>query len=1066
MVVLLYSSIGGSPVVAWLVCPERPNELRSSTLPPGQRTSNILSPLFAKAPTLSHGEEEESLTRLQTVLGTLFESSLPDDPPHPHRLPMYDVLADIQKSLATKPNLLLEAPPGAGKTTLLPLAMLWWRLLSSRTRVQVGESCQTSPNNNQQQQQQPDNQTRKDSTTVQQIWVVEPRRVAARSAATRMSYLLGKEEVGTTVGYQMRGEVRGGRQTQINVVTIGILLQRLRSDPELHGIDAVVFDEFHERGVDSDVALALCRQTQQLWRTRNNNDLQIVVMSATLLGGGVTKQQQTTAGTEGEEVEEEDHDSPPLTAAAKLVRVLGGKESCDIIRSDGRQYPIVVYHANDVKWRRSRPLPLRILQKDRKELVNVMCDAIEQGILRAPAKGDVLAFLPGAAEIRRTVQQLSEILPAEIDVVPLYGTLSKEDQDYALFPTSVRRRVIVSSPIAEASLTLDRVTCVVDSGLRREPRCDVDTNMPRLVTTICSQASATQRAGRAGRVQDGICLRIYTQAEFENVMPEAANPEILSTDLSPTPLLLVEWGCSNQEEILRDIPFVDPPPKDSLETAVRLLNNLGALKGESNRLSITKLGQQVAALPTHPRIGTVLQQARNSQCTSISTLAAAVAVAFLLDDDTNVAVLNSTPNLVDRVTDLYRCSSSDVRSSFLWKSFLRFAARIGKDAAAAAEGVLDGEISLVEVAAAVGPSLLPGFIDLIGERKADASYGGSTYLLSLGRSARLDSPSGTSTMEPPSYAVVVETSTGDDAKTRIRAFASISKKDLLERSIEREIAFAVPSRGHEVRARRVRMIGSLELDSTPLPLPSPEKVSELLKDTIQSLGGYYVALTQALIPEKRSHVDSLFQRVRLAAKMTRDEGDRWPFVFLSLEGPKDEETEQAWETLVEPWLAPAGSLKNLDLLQILENSLSPEQRWILDHDFPTTIQAPDGSLIPVSYSTDPPSATAKLQQFFGTSESPRVGPRHSPMSVSLSLLSPAGKVVAQTIDLAYFWSETYPQVRAELRGRYAKHPWPEDPIKAEATRQTKKQLAQSAVTDKSDNATAPPDSKKKRSSRK
>ena len=696
-----------------------------------------------------------------------------------------------------------------------------------------------------------------------------------------------------------------------------------------------------------------------------------------------------------------------------------------------------------------------------------MCDAIEQGVLRAPAKGDVLAFLPGAAEIRRTVQRLSECLPPDIDVVPLYGALSKEEQDYALFPSSNRRRVIVSSPIAEASLTLDRVTCVVDSGLRREPRCDVDTNMPRLVTTVCSQASATQRAGRAGRVQDGICLRIYTQAEFENSMPEAGDPEILSTDLSPTTLLLVDWGCSNQEEIMHDMPFVDPPPKESLATAVRLLTDLGALRlnGES-RLSITKLGQQVAAIPTHPRIGTVLQKARDSQCAS--ALAAAVAVAFLLDDETNVGALNASPNLVDRVTDLYR-SLFDARNSFLLKSlFLRFAARIGKDATAAAQGVLDGHTSLVEVTAAVGPSLLPGFIDLIGERKADASYGGSTYLLSLGRSARLDNYGTTQHMEPPSYAVVVETSTGDDAKTRIRAFAAIAKEDLMERSIEREIAFTLPSRGHEVRARRVRMIGSLELDSTPLPLPSPETVSDILKDTIKSLGGYYVALMQALIPEKRSHVESLFQRVRLAAKMTRDDVDNWPAVFLLPESPKNEDTdcEQAWEKLVEPWLAPAGSLKNVDLFHILENSLSPEQRWKLDDDFPTTIRAPDGSLIPVSYATDPPSATAKLQQFFGTSESPRVGPSQSPISVSLSLVSPAGKVVAQTMDLAYFWSEIYPQVRAELRGRYAKHPWPEDPINAEATRQTKKQLAQSAITDKADKGSRPSDSKKKRSRRK
>jgi ATP-dependent helicase HrpB len=816
-------------------------------------------------------------------------------------------------------------------------------------------------------------------------------------------------------------------------------------DPELKGINVIIFDEFHERGIDSDVALALCKQTQQLWR----KDLQIVVMSATLLGSSKPRANK--------------NDGDSLSPAAKLVRALGGTEHCDIVRSDGRQYPITVYHSSDLKWsQQARPLPLRVLQKDRKELVNVMCDVIEQGIKRAPAKGDVLAFLPGGAEIRRTVQQLSGILPSDIEVVPLYGALSKEDQDYALFPKSGdNRRVIVSSPIAEASLTLERVTCVVDSGLRREPRCDVDTNMPRLVTTICSKASATQRAGRAGRVQEGLCLRIYTESEFEDSMAEDGDPEILSTDLCPTTLLLVDWGCSNQEEILHEIPFVDPPPKESLETAIRLLTELGALRDEDNRLSITKLGQKVAAIPTHPRIATVLQTARERN--NPSALAAAVAVAFLLDDDTSIGALNSGPNLVERVTGLYR-RTIDAESSLLKKSFLRYAARIGEDAKSAAAGVIQGETPLAEVAAAIGPALLPGFIDLIGERKGDASYGASTYLLSLGRSARLDNY-GASNVEIPPYVVVVETSTGDDGKVRIRAFAAIAKEVLMEWSTECEIAFSVPSRGHEVRARRVRRIGSLELDSTPLPSPSPEKVTEILKETINSLGDFDRALTQTMGPEERAKVENLFQRVRLAAKLTRDDDKSWPSVFLSPDNPDDEGNEGAWGALVEPWLAAAGSLKKVDLLTILQSSLSPEQQYQLDKDFPTMIQAPDGSQIPVSYSTDPPSATAKLQQFFGTSESPRVGPTHRPISVSLSLLSPAGKVVAQTIDLSFFWSETYPQVRAELRGRYAKHPWPEDPINAKATRQTKKQMDAAAIIPNMSEKESSSGSQKKRSKR-
>lgn len=923
-------------------------------------------------------------------------------------LPIYDVLADIQKSTSTKQNLLLEAPPGAGKTTVVPLAMLYWRFLlhSAKNVKQVMDEK---------------------LDTKSQIWLVEPRRVAVRSAANRMSQLLG-EQVGETIGYQMRGESRGGPQTQINVVTDGILLQRLRSDPELTGISVILFDEFHERNCNTDVALALCRQTQQVWREDERTPLQIVVMSATLLG---TLERS------------EDQEDMPLSPATKLVQVLGGPDNCDVLKSDGRQYPIKIQHSNDLKWKQARPLPLRVLQKDRKELVNVMCDAIQQGVMRAPAMGDVLVFLPGAGEIRRTLQQLQSsgyLANNDIEIVPLYGALPKDQQDYALYPSSDRRRVIISSPIAEASLTLERVTCVVDSGLRREPRCDVDTNMPRLITTICSKASATQRAGRAGRVREGLCLRIYSESEFEASMPEQADPEILSTDLCPTTLLLTEWGCSTKEEILTEIPFVDPPPRASLDTAVQLLVTLGSLHDKSNTLAITALGRKIAAFPTHPRIATVLQTARESK--DSATIAGAVAVAFMLDNEMGAQAPKSSLNLADCVVELFK-SSSDPRGSYAISSFRKYAARLGGDFKTSAQDAIDGKIPLADISMSIGRSLLAGFIDLIGERKGDASYGGSTYLLSLGRSARLDSDADSSADSPP-FVVVADTSTSDDGKVRMRAYAAVDKDDLMARSTEREIAFTVPSRGHEVRARRVRMVGSLELEFTPLPLPSQEMITSVLKETIESLGGYYKALTQVMAPDKRAQVENLCQRVQLASRVYGDTEDRsWPAIFLP------ESNETIWEEIVEPWLAPAGSLKKVDLFEILWNSLTPDQQWQLDRDFPVAIQAPDGSQIPISYAGEVPSATAKLQQFFGTSESPFVGPRENPHKVSLLLLSPGGKVVAQTIDLPFFWKETYPQVRAELRGRYAKHPWPEDPVVAQATRKTKKQMAAAGATTES-----------------
>jgi len=886
-------------------------------------------------------------------------------------LPIYSILDEVRDSIKTKPNLLLEASPGAGKTTIMPL------VLSSL------ESASKAYSN---------------------VIVLEPRRVATRSAAQRMANLV-KQSPGQGIGYAIRGESRISSKTRVTVMTDGVLLNKLREDPELSGIDVVILDEFHERGIGSDTALALCREVQMNFRP----DLKIVVMSATLLG---------------------DDDDMQESTGSKLLRTLGGKESCALLRSDGRQYPITVKHAT-----RSSPLH-GILLTDNKLLIRTMADAIEEGLLRAPSKGDVLAFLPGAKEIRRVVQELrSRRLGHDIDIYPLYGALPKDEQDKAIKKkASSARRIIVSSPIAEASLTIEGVTCVVDSGFRREPRYSVSTGLPRLVTVPCSQDSAIQRTGRAGRIEDGFCIRLFSEGEFAR-MPKHTMPEISSTDLVPTALLLSEWGCSSIDEIMKDVPFVDSPPKDSLMKAHAMLVDLKALEeykvphSKQVRLRVTSHGKRLSRLNTHPRFASSIARATEL---GAAHLAAAVTVAAIVDEELGGNKKES--NLRDAVRNII---GSGV-SSFDGKKVLQYAGRRSSQAKDAVEAAMTGKISVNDVIEALGEALLPGFKDLIAQRKGDASYGGSTYMLSLGQSARLDNK-----RDEGDYIIVIDTSTGDDDKTRIRSYVNIDLQSLLNVAEEKDEVYTVASKGYEVRARKVVKVGSLNLSSLPLPSPPPEEVTEALLRAINSLGGVNTALMQNQPKKTLQAITEFRQRLSLARKLSNDE--EWPQCFASLDAIDNksgsEKDEDTLKLLVEPWLSTAGSLKGIDFLQILRGSLAPEQEMRLKEYFPTKITAPDGTNIPLKYQDGKaPVASAKLQQFFGATESPCIGYPHNAIPVSLSLLSPGGKPLAETIDLPFFWKEAYPDVRIEMRGKYPRHPWPEDPMDAEPTRLLKWQL--------------------------
>ena len=821
-----------------------------------------------------------------------------------------------------------------------------------------------------------------------------------------MSSLLD-EGVGESIGYAVRGESRQSASTRIMVMTDGVLLNMLRSDPELKGYDVVILDEFHERGVGSDTCLALLREVQCSF----NEGLKVVVMSATLLGD-----------------DDEGNNESGESMQYKLIKVLGGKDKCSVLQSEGRKYPISIQYSS-----RMSP-PLRAIMRDGRLLVQTMADAIEEGIARAPEKGDVLAFLPGAKEIRKTVQELQS-RKLDVDIFPLYGALPKAEQDRAIYKNQNRRRVIVSSPIAEASLTIEGVTCVVDSGLQRQPKFDSNTGLPHLVTVPCSKDSVVQRAGRAGRTREGHCIRLFSEIEHGN-LARHATPEIHSSDLAPTALLLTEWGCTCPDEIIHDLFFVDSPPEDSLMKAYQMLVDLGAIEQyklpneKKRRYRVTKHGDLIASLPTHPRFATSIIKA--AEMGEIE-LAAAVTAAALTED---VVAWRKESNLAFNIRDLLR----EGPNTYNGKQLVNFASRLSAEAKSAVLNAMVSSEMLSEVVERAGHALLFGFVDLIAQRKSEASYGGSTYMLSLGKSARLDDKP-----DEGEYVIVIDTSTGDDGKTRIRSYCKIDASVLRDVASEQDEVYTVASKGYEVRKRKVVKVGSLILSSSTLPSASSEEVIETLLDAIETLGGV-TGLLSLQSKKNMSEIEELLERFNLARQTPSH--FEWPACFASIDaikrGSSNANDEVIVLDMIEPWLGAATSLKGLDLLSILTSQLSSEQHYELDNFYPTKIIAPDGSSIPIKYKSETgPVAMAKLQQFFGQQESPSIGPPGNTIPVSLSLLSPSGKPLAETIDLPFFWKETYPSVRAEMRGRYPKHPWPEDPLTAVATRMTKKQSMKS-----------------------
>ncbi len=816
-------------------------------------------------------------------------------------LPIIEVLDQVQAALAEGTTLLLNAPPGAGKSTIVPLELLQASWLGGK-----------------------------------KIIMLEPRRLAARSVAARLAEILG-EEVGNTVGYRIRFETRVSQQTSIEVVTEGILTRMLQSDQALEDVGLVIFDEFHERSIHADVALALCRESQQVLRP----DLRILLMSATL-------------------------------NLEQLQQSLKAKT----IESQGRQYPVEIRHEGEADERMLPELTVSVIKKAAKE-----------------NDGDILVFLPGQGEIIKCHEMLRMSLKG-MQIHPLYGQLPFHKQRAAILPDKEgRRKVILATSIAETSLTIEGVKVVVDTGYGRTQKWDPRSGLSRLETILISKDSADQRAGRAGRLGPGICYRMWTKATELRMTPHRT-PEILEADLSSLALDLANWGILNANQL----EWVTEPPKGHLQSAQDTLHELGAL--ENGR--ITAHGKQMHQLPCHPRMAHMLLKAQEE-----NLVALAADIAALLEERDPLGK-EAGVDLNDRVEPLRRFRQEH-RLSGRWERIDRAAASYRKlfDADADREPVDPFMTGLLLTYA-------------YPERIACARPGNNAHFqLANGRIAMIGHRDD---LAHESWLAVAHMD-ARDGLGKIFLAAPLNPRDLATRVTEKEsIRWDTESGG--LSATIDLRIGHIVLKSTPLPNPDPTLKNQAIGEALRKEGDRLLNWDDK--------TEQLQNRVLSLRKWRPQE--KWP----------DMSTESLLLT-VQEWLLPylegvktPLDLKKLDLAEILTFSLDYERQQALNTLAPTHLEVPSGSRIQLMYRAngESPVLAVRLQELFGLARTPTVNDGATP--VLIHLLSPGYKPVQVTTDLQNFWNDTYFEVRKDLKRRYPKHSWPDDPWSAEAVRGVKR----------------------------
>lgn len=817
------------------------------------------------------------------------------------QLPIEAVMPDLLAGVETHTQLILKAAPGAGKSTFFPLQLV-------KTNAVQGK-----------------------------IIMLEPRRLAARNIATYLANQLG-EKVGESIGFRVRGESKTSSATRLEIVTEGIMTRMIQTDPELTGVDMVIFDEFHERSIHADTALAFSLEIQEALR----DELRVVVMSATL-------DQQALQS---------------LLPNAKYVE------------SQGRTFPV------DFRYQ-----PLSTNEYLAPKMANVIRSLMEK------ESGSLLAFLPGVSAIKQVESQLEQ-LSSDIDVCPLHGQLSFPQQQKAIAPSEKgRRKVVLATNIAETSLTIEGIRLVVDSGLERVAKFDLKTGITKLEQVKISQSSAEQRAGRAGRIEEGLCVRLYSETQLvqQSAVPE---PEILHSDLSSLVAELTQWGAAKADEL----QWLDIPPQASVEQAKQLLQSLELLDSNGQFTALGKLAQR---LGLEPRIASMLIKAQQG---SPALLNAAIVAAALLEEPER--------NVTDIQYSLHRLKQrKHSKNSVVMQRAKSLASK------------LNHHVDLSQLDESLLPLVLCfAFPDRIAQARSATS---SAFLLANGHGAEVrdDDP-----LANNDYIVVIDLmrSTGRASQIFLATAVDIAQ---LEEAFPKLFACSDYADWDEKRGRLVAeqrvSLGKLIISTKALPEPSANQASQALLNYIARCGLDHLHWTPA--------AKQLVERVR-CAQLWMPEHD-WPAM-------DNASLMEHLDTWLSPYLNGIKSAKGLSNVSI-EQALSAYLGWPLNQEIdqwlPTHYVMPTGSKKAIRYQyQSEPVISVRMQEVFGEQDSPLIAQGRK--KVVLELLSPAQRPLQITQDLAGFWAGAYKEVQKEMKGRYPKHPWPDDPANHVATTKTKRQL--------------------------